>query len=88
MQKFLFAPIFFLSAFQKYAKLITAYTITISKICVSFFNTFCNLSQAKIPLHMTIAVIDLFEIIHIKNYEHASFTSHLTRLPKIAVLVQ
>ena len=46
-----------------------------------------DLSQADIPLHMTIAIVNLFEIIHIKHYKYSSITSSPTSLLQIAVLV-
>ena len=67
---------------------ISYYTIAISKVCIRFFDAFCDSCKTKISLYMAVSVVDLFEIIHIKHDQHSSFAPHPTCLLQIAVLVQ
>ena len=42
------------------------------------FDAFRNTRKAKITFHVTMAVIDLFEIIHIKHYQHSTVVFYLS----------
>ena len=51
-------------------------------------DTFRNICKAKITFHVTMTVIDLFEIIRVKHHQHSFVVFYLPGLFQIAVLIQ
>ena len=55
---------------QQHAELIAADTVTVPAAGIGFFDAVCDLGKADISLQMAVAVVDLFEAVHIEHHQH------------------